>query len=182
MHEGVKRFKCPLCDYGHYEKNSVISHVKLTHPEVTRVKDVIGKINWRTSITKTIGDVDTKQLGDPLYVGTGINRSIEIKPMDDGTEQQLPASRRSKTFEQSKKWNCKICKNEVNLAGRDSHLMNLHNMDLKEYLITQTLSKHVNTSSSKHVSMEQIDEMIAKSNLPNGVEDTSFFWPSVGQG
>ena len=110
MHEGVKRFKCAVCEWSNFEKNALIIHIREHHKELNdkaKVEGSIVKIDWRSLKLNTN---ENNKISDPLAL----------------TKDSL--------------WDCKICKRQMILRSRESHLKTYHKMTLTEYQDIQSLN------------------------------------------
>ena len=61
MHEGVKRYRCSLCDWSSYEKKAMVTHIMDSHPGLNdqyKIKAAIVKIDWRASSKNTIKKIE----------------------------------------------------------------------------------------------------------------------------
>ena len=117
----------------------------------------------------------TTETGDPeKLISLGTNEdpfAVEEKEGEDQpdekppveTQHEQPLGVRSNILPErvEKSWDCNICKTQVKLGGQESHLMNYHNMTMKEYLKIQTLNKlsnQLNKTWAKPTSLLQVGE------------------------
>ena len=66
MHEDVKRYRCKLCDWAHYEMNSLVRHVKELHDidGNSQIRGAIAKIDWRSNSNNKVKV--PQEEGEPL--------------------------------------------------------------------------------------------------------------------